>query len=110
MHAVLANSVAAKVEEAPVRAPEAEVLDRTAALARVDGDLPLLQELAQLFLQNAPRWLADIRDGSRQDNARAVKMAAHTLRGSSGFFGAAAVQQTAGVVEEIAGTGDLSAA
>ena len=94
---------------APPVASETEVLDIAAALARVEGDLPLLQELAQIFLEDCPQWLADMREGIRQNNARAVRLAAHTLRGSVGFFGSTGVYEVAGRLEELAGAGDLTA-
>jgi two-component system sensor histidine kinase/response regulator len=94
----------------PCHASHSEVLNMAAAMAMVEGDLQFLQELVQIFLEESPQWLADIRIGIGENKAGAVKVAAHTLRGSAGFFGATRVREAAGRMEEIAAGGDLTAA
>ncbi|WP_254053760.1 PAS domain S-box protein [Singulisphaera sp. GP187] len=62
--------------------------DLAAALERVDGDVELMKELAGLFLDEAPRRMAEIRQAVTQRDAVKLQRAAHTLKGSVGNFGA----------------------
>ena len=65
-----------------------EVLDRDAMLNCVDGDLELLQKLVEVFWENCPRMLSDIRTAMDSQNPKAVQTAAHALKGSLSYFGA----------------------
>jgi PAS domain S-box-containing protein len=64
------------------------VIDRTALLAGVEGNLRLLRELVRLFLADYPQRLAEINEATRQGDAGALRIAAHTLKGSIGNFAA----------------------
>ena len=66
-----------------------------AALARVDGDMELLKELAGLFKIECTQWMAEIRQAIDQRDATKLHQAAHTLRGSVGNFGARAAVEAA---------------
>jgi CheY-like chemotaxis protein len=72
---------------APLRARR---LDRQAILARVEGDTDLLKEVTNLFLEDAPRLMAEIKCSVEQKDAQALARTAHALKGSIGNFGAAA--------------------
>src|SRR5207248_10364829 len=71
-------------------APSSTRLDRAAILARVEGDTTLLREVTDLFLEDAPRLLAEIRDAISRKDAKALERAAHALKGSIANFGAVA--------------------
>lgn len=60
------------------------VLDRDGALESVDGDMELLGELVDLFLDECPQYLADICAAVDADDAKALERAAHTLKGAAG--------------------------
>jgi HPt (histidine-containing phosphotransfer) domain-containing protein len=93
------------------QAPPAELLlDPSAALARVGGDAKLLGELVALFRQAYPGWLAEIRAAIANQNAAALKRAAHTLKGSAGTFGAHSTFEAAARLEELGRSGDLTGA
>src|SRR5439155_3440802 len=64
-------------------------LDRQAILARVEGDTALLSEVIDLFIADAPRLLAEIKESLRRNDSQALERAAHALKGSIGNFGAA---------------------
>jgi HPt (histidine-containing phosphotransfer) domain-containing protein len=87
-----------------------EVFDRAEALARVCGNLGLLRELAEMFLEDTPQWLTAIRDALSAGDAPALRQAAHTLRGSVSSFSARAAEEAAGRLEGLARAGDLAAA
>lgn len=78
-----------------------EDLDLEGALERMGGDLEMLLELIQLFLEGVPDSLAKLREACRNGDAAGVEQVAHSLRGAAGSLGAAAVYETAGQLEAI---------
>ena len=76
-------------------ASELRALDRSLALSRVGGDVELLQEIAQLFLEDAPNMLAAIDLALRSGDAHALERAAHSLKGSVSNFGAQCAYEAA---------------
>lgn len=83
-------------------------LDYSAALARVGGDVELLQELAGMFMEEYPKLLDEIRRGLAEQNAAAASNAAHQLKGLLAQFGAETARQAAYGVEQPAREGDLA--
>jgi len=83
-------------------------LDYSAALARVGGDVELLQELAGMFMEEYPKLLDAIRGGLAEQNAAAACNAAHQLKGLLAQFGAETARQAAYGVELPARQGDLA--
>jgi two-component system, sensor histidine kinase and response regulator len=67
--------------------PVAETLDRTAILERVEGDEELLKEIVQLFIEDCPRLMGQMQESVREKNASGLRLAAHTMKGSLGYFG-----------------------
>ncbi len=79
--------------EADSEAPSAvgkggDIVDKAQLLARVGGDLVLLGELVDLFLDTGGEMLSQVEHAVRQGNAEAIERAAHTLKGSVGNFAA----------------------
>jgi two-component system sensor histidine kinase/response regulator len=89
---------------------EAAVFDREAALARVDGDLALLQELIRIFLDDFPRQLAEIRQAIAAKDASRLSRAAHSLGGAVGNFGAEPAHEAALRLEAISARTDMARA
>lgn len=83
------------------------VLDRAVALERVGGDSELLQEMAQLFLEEYPSQLEAVRAAVQARDPKALERSAHSLKGSVGNFGAAAAQDAALRLELLGRRGDL---
>ena len=63
------------------------VLDRDAILERMEGDVELLEEIVQLFLEDSPRLIAAMRDSLANADAAGLRMAAHAMKGSLSNFG-----------------------
>jgi len=74
-------------------------IDREVALARVGGDTPLLKEIAQLFLEDYPKVLAELRIALGKGDAKAVERTAHGLKGSVANFGARTAVDAASRIE-----------
>ena len=80
-------------------AEETPAIDLEAALERVEGDRDLLNEIIGLFLEEAPTRMDEIRTALAGQNGPALERAAHSLKGSIGYFGAPAVFEAARLVE-----------
>ena len=83
---------------APVTTPG---LDRSLALSRVGGDAELLREIAQLFIDEYPRVLDELRDAMARQDARGIERTAHGLKGSVSNFGALAAVEAARMLEAL---------
>jgi len=104
-------------ERAPAAPPPAdhsltavEVLDEAGILAVVSGNSDLLRELAELFLEDSPQRLLEIRKALDSGNFDALQRAAHTLKGSAGSLCGKRAAELALRIEEMADTRDLPAA
>lgn len=75
--------------------------DANLVLSRVDGDWDLLREVIQIFFEDTPRSLNELRAAIAQRDARAIEHSAHTLKGSIGNFGARTVFETAFALEQM---------
>jgi CheY-like chemotaxis protein/HPt (histidine-containing phosphotransfer) domain-containing protein len=93
---------------APVTVKEA--FNMQEALARVDGDKELLGEMAALFLEEYPRFMAQIQEAINKRDSSSLSYAAHTLKGSVGNFAAGDVFEAAFTLERIGRQGDLTQA
>jgi len=66
--------------------PPAGPLDWEAALAGVRGDRELLRDIARAALEESPRLLEDIERALARRDATALRLSAHTLKGSIRYF------------------------
>ena len=94
----------------PEETGEDGVIDRAALLAGVDGNRRLLRELIRLFLVDCPRRQAEIKEAVRRGDAEALRIAAHTLKGSVGNFAAKQAFAAAQRLETMGRAGDLDRA
>jgi HPt (histidine-containing phosphotransfer) domain-containing protein len=88
-------------------------LDRAALdklLALVGGDLALLGDLIDSFLQETPPLLVALRRSLEEGNAAGVRQAAHPLKSSSRDFGATRLSELAKELEEMGKAGQLNGA
>jgi len=52
-------------------------------LARIDGDVELLKEVIEIFLEDTPRLLSDLYTAIERNDLVAAERAAHTLKGAA---------------------------
>jgi HPt (histidine-containing phosphotransfer) domain-containing protein len=64
------------------------------ALARVEGDEGLLRELIQLFIEDYPRTMAELRVAIAKGDCSTAERHAHTIKGSASNFEAGPVVTT----------------
>ena len=86
------------------------VVDEPALIALVDGRIDLMFELVDLFFEDCPRHLAEIRSAIDAEDFAALQFAAHALKGSAGSLTAERTFDAALGLELSARDGDLSRA
>jgi len=86
------------------------VFDESAALRRTGGDRQLLKELVALYRADAPVTLRQIAKALAARNAEALRVAAHTLKGSVATVGGTSARHAAATLEDFGKTGSLDGA
>jgi CheY-like chemotaxis protein len=113
IEAVLGAPVAepARPERRSPRAAPPESVERgpdwPAALEAVKGDRSLLRAVVEAALEESPRLMTAIRQAIDSGDATALRLAAHTLRGSLRYFGETGACEEAGRLEAMAEDGNL---
>lgn len=95
-------------EEGKPADSSSDVLDLAAALARMEGDRELLEEIGQLFAEEYPKNLGEIRAAVNACDAQRLHRVAHSLKGASANLGANRVSKAALELELLARAGDLA--
>lgn len=86
------------------------IFDQASALALLEGDEQLLQELLTLFVSAAPALVADGRQGCARHDMVVLARAAHRLRGNAAQIGGHTVSEIAQDIEQNARTGEAARA
>lgn len=73
-------------------------------------DPGFLRELVDIYLQDTPQRLAELETALAKGDGPGLIRAAHTIKGSSGNFGATTLARLAQEIEALAKSGDLTAA
>jgi len=89
----------------PEGAPK-EVLDEPLLMSRVDNDPQLLKDLVDLFLEECPRHLEEIRVALDNKDAKTAARGAHSLRGSTSNLAARLASEAALRLESLVQAGD----
>lgn len=94
--------------------PDTPILNPDAIQALRDlspeGDSEFLRELIAIYLADTPKQLIKLEEAITRRDADLVVRAAHTIKGSSGNFGAAGFAQLAHEMEEHGKSNNLAAA
>ncbi len=84
-----------------------QVVDWHEALHSVNGDRRLLRDIVEAFLDESPRLLATIREAIEIQDGKTLQRAAHTLKGSTGYFGATHAAEMALQLETMGKKGEM---
>jgi len=90
--------------------PPSGDVDWEGALAAVHNDRDLLRTVVETFLEECPSLMEATRRAVDEEDADALRLAAHTLKGSMRLFGDTPASHCAGALEAMARGGDLSEA
>ena len=104
-----ATDANAPAAAAPVSVGKVVVFSRDQLIENL-GDEELVDTLIDIFLDQTPKLLGELDTAVQAKNASAVERTAHSLKGSSGNFGAKNAWQLAQTVEYAGRGGDLSGA
>ena len=101
------HAASASGEENPARD---EPFDPERLLESTGGRVPLLRELLDVFCEECPEMLDRIRQAVAEEDADALRLAAHRLKGSIGVFAAQPAADAAFRLETLGRTHDLGRA
>ena len=79
----------------PLASPTTPGPDWNAALKSVAGDVDLLRELVAIYVDESPKWLADLHQGIDQQDAALLHSTAHSIKSSLGQLGASSAHDIA---------------
>ncbi len=98
-----------KQKQKPIE--ESELLwNLSTTLEQLGGDETLLQEVIDIFLEEAPKHLAALCLAVAQGVAKTVETAAHTLKGELGYLCVPEISQRASQIEEMGRSSDIRGA
>jgi len=92
----------------PSPVADAEVFSMAEALERVEGDLDLLKEMAELFLDEVDNMVKEIEQAIAAGDPGALQHAAHTLKGAVSNFAAHAAAEASFALEQMGRRQDLA--
>jgi HPt (histidine-containing phosphotransfer) domain-containing protein len=87
-----------------------EIINRKELAERLDNDMILFRELAELFMEDSPKLIDNIRNAINDSDPDRLRKYAHTLKGSVSNFSAQAAFEAAYALEMIGRNRDLSRA
>ena len=85
-------------------------IDWSAALESVNGDQGLLLEVVEILVDDLPNLNTEVREAIENQDADALRQAAHKLKGSVRFLGPSSVYDIAFQLEQQGVNGDLAGA
>ena len=84
-------------------------MDFNLLLERLGGDTELVRELADLYIVEYPKQLADLQSAVAASDLKRVHQAAHKIKGTARNFAAAPAEECARALEETKEFGDGAA-
>ncbi|MFQ5964695.1 MAG: Hpt domain-containing protein [Candidatus Scalinduaceae bacterium] len=71
------------------------VFDKDEALKIIEDDEEFLKELAEMFINDSPELMSNIKEAVSSRNLKALEKSAHKLKGAVAYFGKKPVFKTA---------------
>jgi PAS domain S-box-containing protein len=84
-----------------------DVISWEEAVKQMEGDVELLKEIAEMFLEESPVLMDKMRQAAADGDCRKLERAAHTIKGSVGNFAAKSAFDAAQKLEELGREGNL---
>ena len=92
-----------KIFSPPASIDESKVFDESDALERLGDDRELLMEIIQVFVEEIPEQILQLKAAFEESDKDKLKRMGHTIKGSAGNLGAIGIQR---VALEIENSGD----
>jgi two-component system sensor histidine kinase/response regulator len=90
--------------------PDPQTWNRKAMLLVLRGDETQLAEVVRIFLEEAPRALASLRDAAEQGDTSTIERISHTLKGDLAYMALPELGKIAAEVEQLSRQGNLDQA
>jgi len=87
-----------------------DVINRGELSERLDGDMELFRELAELFFDDSRKLMDNIQEAIREGSEEKLRKSAHTIKGSVSNFSAQAPFDAAYDLENIGRKGEMDKA
>jgi HPt (histidine-containing phosphotransfer) domain-containing protein len=91
-------------------APISDIAGKEVLLANMAGDVGLLTDVIDLFLEHAPKAMTELRAAVTRQDAAGIAHWGHTLKGMVANFEHGRAFAAAGQMESLGRTGDVAAA
>jgi two-component system sensor histidine kinase/response regulator len=91
-------------------ASQRKAWNHSEAIERLGGDEDLFQELCQIFLEESPKLLRELKDALATGNVDDAMRAAHSIKGETGYLSAPKAMSAARQLEEMARSNTLAGA
>lgn len=85
-----------------------QLFDTEGVLSTVGGDMELLAEMKSIFVEDAPVQIARIAEGIARQDAPAVRLSAHSLKGSAASLHAPRLKAAAFALETMGRDSDFA--
>ena len=86
------------------------VFDKDEVLKTFEYDEEFLKELVEIFINNAPEHMSEIKEAVNIGNSKALEKSAHKLKGAAANFGKNATTETAFKLETMGKKNNLDGA
>jgi two-component system, sensor histidine kinase and response regulator len=110
LHHVLDSIVPASYGEVAMPSSDDRGFDRDHLLTRTGHDVALAGELASIFLDEMPQWIAETALAIEAGDGARLQRVAHTIKGAAANFGAAKAADLALTLERMGREGELERA
>jgi PAS domain S-box-containing protein len=85
-----------------------DVISWEDAVKQMEGDVDLLKEIAEMFLEESPVLMDRMRQATAEGDCKKLERAAHTIKGSVGNFAAKPAFDAAQKLENLGRDGDMN--
>jgi signal transduction histidine kinase/CheY-like chemotaxis protein/HPt (histidine-containing phosphotransfer) domain-containing protein len=90
--------------------PSYNLVDKEDAIERVNGDMELLKEIVELFIDTCPRLLSEVNTAISKGDNKTLEREAHTIKSVIGNFSKHHAYNAALKLERMGASGELSKA
>jgi len=83
------------IEQFALRKTDKDIIDRKSALETAEGDEELLLELWEIFINEVPKIMEELKKAIDENKADLIQVHAHSLKSSAGHVGALSMKEIA---------------